>query len=131
MHFLQHIAIADICADDPTTEAGNEIIQAVVAHDGDGQAILFQGAFAQHGLRSDGHELIAIESDGFFITQRDAIGISIMGNASLSLALTNKALQFLTVRAATFFVDVETIRFAVKNLHIGTELLQSQRAGVR
>ena len=128
-HGFDHIAVADLGAEDFSTVGFEGFIEAEVAHDGGNQGAALEAAALEVIHRRDGHDLIAIDQLAVFVAEQDAVGIAIVGDTDVRLALAGELLDLLGMGAAAVGVDVCPVRMVVDHDQIGTEFAQDAGAG--
>ena len=112
-HGFDDIAVADLGAEDFSTVGFEGFIEAKVAHDGRNQGAAFEAAALEVIHRRDGHDLVAIDQLAVFVAEQDAVGIAIVGDTDVRLALAGELLDLLGMGASAVGVDVCAVRMVV------------------
>ena len=134
-HGFDDIAVADLGAEDFSTVGFERFIEPEVAHDGRNQGAAFEAAALKVIDCCDGHDLVAIDQLTVFVAEKDAVGIAVVGDTDMRLALARELLDLLggaaTVNWGSGFILFHFMILQCKQLRVSphrlTRMLVVQR----
>ena len=124
------MAVADFCAEHLAAARFERLVEAEVTHDSGDQRVSLQATSLEVVDGGDGHDLVAIDEVSIFITEQDAVGVTIVRDANLGSAFADEFLDLLGVGAAAVGVDVGAVGVVVDDDKVGAEFAQDAGAGL-
>ena len=125
---VEHVAVADAGHGDLDPGLLHRLVEAVVAHHGDGDAA-GQLAAPGHPARDQGDQLVAVVAATAAVDGEDAIAVAVEGEADRRLGAGDRAGELLEVGGAAALVDVAPVRLGADRLDRGAEPLEDRRGG--
>ncbi len=126
-HLLDHIAIANLGADQRDATAAKIPFETEVGHDGGNDAAILQQAGPLPVTGDQPKNLIAVDEGAVLVGEHRPVGIAIEGNAEIGTVATDRLAHSLWCRRAAVQVDVRAVRTDVQRDDLRAQLEQDLR----
>ena len=126
-HFLDHVPVADLHADQPRAALPQRHIESDVAHDRRHHGSVLERAAHQHLRRHHRQDLVAVDDRSRFIDEDGAVRVAVEGDAELRFLGAHGLLETFGMHGAALAVDVGSVRASAHDHHAGSQLAQELR----
>ena len=125
---VEHVAVADLGHRDLDPGLLHRLVEAVVAHHGDGDAAA-ELAAARHPARRQGDQLVAVVRAAGAVDGEHAVAVAVEGEADRRLGAGDRRGEAVEVGGAAAVVDVAPVGLGADRLDRGAEPLEDRRRG--
>ena len=126
-HLLEHVAVADRCADERDSEIAEIALEAEIGHHGCDDARFREAAVGLPAFRDHRQQLVAVDDVPALVDDEHAVGIAIQRDADIGAHFLHLLAKRRGLGRAAFVVDVEAVGLDPHRDHLGVELPQRLR----
>ena len=123
-HLLEHVAVADLRAQQLQPRIAKLPLQAQVGHDGRHDRITLELAARLQPQSDQRHQLVAVDQLPLLVDNDQAVRVTVERQADIRAARDNRFLHQPRMGRAAVVVDVETVGRDAERDHLGAELPQ-------